>query len=223
MPDGSSIRHFFLLISKQNPLGSIPKLQQCFHPVICGTGQIAIHGYDDIMLRNRVQQMNEPVLLLNANYEPLNVCTTKRAMGLLVTGKAEMLLNGRGYVRTVRLSIPRPSIIRLGYMVKRPRPKVKLTKQEIFRRDRYTCQYCGTKAKGLTIDHVIPRYRGGQHSWSNLVTACPECNRKKGGRTLSEARMRLINQPREPQATAIYIYGSYLNENEIWRDYLTGW
>jgi 5-methylcytosine-specific restriction endonuclease McrA len=167
--------------------------------------------------------MNDPVLLLNANYEPLNVCTTKRALGLLITGKAEMLHNGRGVIRTVRLSIPRPSVIRLGYMVKRPRAKVKLTKQEIFRRDHYTCQYCGTKAKGLTIDHVIPRYQGGEHSWTNLVTACPDCNRKKGGRTLGQSKMRLINLPREPQATAIYLYGSYLNRNDTWRHYLMGW
>jgi 5-methylcytosine-specific restriction endonuclease McrA len=167
--------------------------------------------------------MNDPVLLLNANYEPLNVCTTRRALGLLMMGKAEMLLNGRGYVRTVRLSVPRPSVIRLGYMVKRPRPKVRLTKQEIFRRDNYTCQYCGVKARRMTIDHIIPRYLGGEHSWSNLVTACPDCNRKKGGRTLQQARMILIHTPFEPQATAIYLYGSYLTMNDEWRQYLSGW
>jgi 5-methylcytosine-specific restriction endonuclease McrA len=172
-------------------------------------------SYGDIMLRNQELKMNDPVLLLNANYEPLNVCTTRRALGLLITG--------RGIIRTVRLSIPRPSVIRLGYMVKRPRPRVKLTKQEIFRRDQYTCQYCGVKAKGLTIDHIIPRSRGGEHSWSNLVTACPDCNRKKGGRTLQEAKMRLINPPCEPQATAIYLYGSYINGNDTWHNYLIGW
>jgi 5-methylcytosine-specific restriction endonuclease McrA len=167
--------------------------------------------------------MNDPVLLLNANYQPLNVCTTKRAIGLLTMGKAEMLHNGRGYIHTVRISFPRPSVIRLGYMVKRPRERVKLTKQEIFRRDHYTCQYCGVKAKGLTLDHIIPRHRGGEHSWTNLVAACPECNRKKGGRTLQEARMRLIKQPQEPRPTAIYLYGAYLSENDDWRDYLQGW
>ena len=168
-------------------------------------------------------QMNAPVLLLNANYEPLNVCTTRRAVGLLTKGKAEMLLNGRGYIHTVRVSIPRPSVIRLGYMIKRPRPKVKLSKQEIFRRDNHTCQYCGKKAKGLTIDHVVPRHRGGDHSWDNLVTACPECNRKKGGRTLQEAKMILLRLPCEPQATAYYLYGSYLLVNHEWQTYLTGW
>lgn len=167
--------------------------------------------------------MNMPVLLLNANYEPLNVCTTRRALCLLMAGKAEMLLNGRGYIRTVRISVPRPSVIRLDYMVKRPRPRVKLTKHEIFRRDHHSCQFCGKKTKNLTIDHLIPRYRGGKHSWLNLVTACPECNRKKGGRTLQEAGMRLLRKPYEPRASAIYLYGSHVHDNRIWSQFLEGW
>jgi 5-methylcytosine-specific restriction endonuclease McrA len=175
------------------------------------------------MLRNWEKNMNDPVLLLNANYQPLNVCSTKRAVGLLMMGKAEMLHNGRGYIKTVRISVPRPSVIRLGYMVKRPRERVKLTKQEIFRRDNLTCQYCAVKARGLTIDHVKPRHRGGEHSWTNLVAACPDCNRKKGGRTIREARMNLIKLPKEPKPTAIYLYGSYLSKNDDWRNYLQGW
>jgi 5-methylcytosine-specific restriction endonuclease McrA len=108
-------------------------------------------------------------------------------------------------------------------MVKRPRPHVKLTKVEIFRRDNYTCQYCGIRAKGLTIDHITPRYLGGDHSWENLVTACPECNRKKGGRTLKQARMTLRKKPYEPRATALYLYGSHAEENESWEQFLQGW
>jgi 5-methylcytosine-specific restriction endonuclease McrA len=114
--------------------------------------------------------MNEPVLLLNANYAPLNVCTTRRALGMLMAGKAEMLLNGRGFIRTVRQKIPRPSVIRLDYMVKRPRPRVRLTKREVFRRDDYRCQYCGMRSHRLTLDHVVPRHQGGEYSWNNLVT-----------------------------------------------------
>lgn len=167
--------------------------------------------------------MNLPVLLLNANYEPLNVCTTKRALNMLISGKAEMLLNGRGYIRTVRISVQRPSVIRLGYMVKRPRPQVKLTKHEIFRRDNQTCQYCGARAKGLTLDHITPRYLGGDHSWKNLVTACPECNRKKGGRTLRQSGMTLRRKPYEPRATATYLYGSHVEKNDNWGQFLEGW
>jgi 5-methylcytosine-specific restriction endonuclease McrA len=167
--------------------------------------------------------MNAPVLVLNANFEPLNVCNTRRALCLLVAGKAEMLLNGRGYVRTVRLTIPRPSIIRLGYMVRRPRPRVRLTKREIFRRDSFTCQYCGRQASRLTIDHVLPRHRGGEHTWTNLVTACSECNLRKGGRTLQETRIRLLRPPAEPHPTATYLFARHLPDNETWEPYLHGW
>ncbi len=167
--------------------------------------------------------MNEPVLVVNANFEPLNVCTTRRAMGLLLSGRAEMLANGRGIVRTVRISLPRPSVIRLGRMVKRPRPRVRLTKRELFRRDGYTCQYCGQRSQRLTIDHVVPRFRGGEHIWPNLVTACPPCNLRKGGRTLSEATMALLRPPREPQATVTYLFGPLLESNREWSSYLEGW
>ncbi len=167
--------------------------------------------------------MNEPVLVVNANFEPLNVCTTRRALGLLLNGKAEMLANGRGYVHSVRLSIPRPSVIRLDRMIKRPRPKVRLTKRELFRRDNYTCQYCGQRSARLTIDHVVPRFRGGEHAWSNLVAACPACNLRKGGRTLGEARMILQHRPWEPQATTAYLFGPLLEANQEWRPYLEGW
>jgi 5-methylcytosine-specific restriction endonuclease McrA len=167
--------------------------------------------------------MKEPVLVLNANYAPLNVCTTRRAMGLLFNGKAEMLMNGRGFIHTVRASYARPSVIRLGYMIKRPHPKVRLTKRELFRRDQYACQYCGNQSRRLTLDHVIPRHKGGEHSWTNLVTACATCNLKKGGRTIQEARMQLLRPPREPHATALYLYGIHLPGNENWRPFLEGW
>ncbi len=166
--------------------------------------------------------MNQPVLVLNANYEPLNVCTTRRAVGLMMAGKAEMLLNGRGVIKTASSSYPRPSIVRLSYMVHRPRPRVKLTKREIFRRDRYTCQYCGRK-NNLTIDHVIPRHRGGGHSWVNLVTACAPCNRRKGGRTPEEANMTLLSDPAEPSASAEYLFGHMLEHHREWVEFISGW
>ena len=167
--------------------------------------------------------MNEPVLVLNANFEPLNVCSTRRALTLLMTGKARMLANGRGYVHTVRLTLPRPSVIRMDYMIKRPRPRVRLTKREIFRRDEHTCQYCGARVARLTLDHVLPRHRGGEHTWFNLVTACAACNLKKGGRSLEEAHMRLLHPAAEPRATASYLFARHLPDNESWEDFLAGW
>jgi 5-methylcytosine-specific restriction endonuclease McrA len=167
--------------------------------------------------------MNRPVLLLNANYEPLHVCTTKRAMGLLMVGKAEIILNGRGVIHTPSTTVIRPSVIRLSYMIQRPRPRVKLNKREILRRDMYTCQYCGRQSRNLTLDHVVPRRLGGTHCWENLVAACPACNRRKGGRTLSEAHMKLLHQPFEPAPTASYLFGRHLQTNRHWRRFVEGW
>jgi 5-methylcytosine-specific restriction endonuclease McrA len=167
--------------------------------------------------------MNDPVLLLNANFEPLNVCRTRRALALLIMGRAEIIQNGRGLVHTVRRDYPRPSVIRLGYMVHRPRPRVHLNKREILRRDGYSCQYCGRRSRRLTIDHVIPRHRGGDHSWANLVAACPDCNVRKGGRTLREAGMHLLHPPCEPRQSALYRFGTYLDQNQEWGRYLSGW
>lgn len=167
--------------------------------------------------------MHEPVLVLNANFEPIHVCSTRRAIGLIVNGKAKLVLNGRGEIKTVSRSFPRPSIIRLDLMVKRPRLRVRLTKREVLRRDDYTCQYCGQRASYLTIDHVIPRRLGGKHTWENLVAACPGCNHRKGGRTVEQAQMRLLRLPGEPPASATYIFGRHLPDNLDWLPFIEGW
>lgn len=167
--------------------------------------------------------MHAPVLVLNANFEPINVCDTRRAVNLILNEKASLVLNGRGVIKTVSQSFPRPSIIRLMKMVRRPRPRVKLNKREIMRRDDYTCQYCGQQVSVLTIDHVIPRHLGGPHSWDNLVAACPYCNHRKGGRTVEQAQMRLLRLPSAPPATADYIFSRHLKENEEWQPFIDGW
>ena len=167
--------------------------------------------------------MFAPVLVPNANFEPINVCSTRRAIGLVISGKADLVLNGRGVIKTVSISYPRPSIIRLERMVRRPRPRVRLTKREILRRDDYTCQYCGQHATNLTVDHVVPRRLGGQHAWDNLVAACPSCNHRKGGRTLDQAQMHLLHLPSEPPTSARYMFARHLNENEEWVPYIDGW
>jgi 5-methylcytosine-specific restriction endonuclease McrA len=134
-----------------------------------------------------------------------------------------MVMNGRGTIKSVSISLEKPSIIRLGRMIKRPRPRVKLSKREIFRRDSYTCQYCGVHGGNLTLDHIIPRRLGGTHTWENLVTACAYCNHKKGGRTALQAGMKLLNKPIEPTSSATYIYGRYTIINEEWEPFLSGW
>jgi 5-methylcytosine-specific restriction endonuclease McrA len=167
--------------------------------------------------------MEAPVLVLNANFEPINICNTRRAVVLILSGKANMVMNGRGYIHTVTLSLPRPSVIRLDQIVHRPRPRVKLTRREVFRRDNYTCQYCGRHVMELTLDHVLPRHMGGEHVWDNVVAACPACNHHKGGRQLDEAHMHLLHIPKEPPASAIYIFGRHLEKNDEWGQFIRGW
>jgi 5-methylcytosine-specific restriction endonuclease McrA len=167
--------------------------------------------------------MNAPVLVLNANFEPINVCNIRRAIGLIILGKADLVMNGRGNIQTIRQTIPIPSVIRLEHMIHRPRLQVKLTRGEVFRRDKYTCQYCGRSSNDLTVDHVWPKHLGGEHTWTNVVAACPSCNHRKGGRQLEEARMTLLHVPKEPPASARYIFGHHLKENTEWDPFIQGW
>lgn len=162
------------------------------------------------------------VLVLNQSYEPLNVCSMKRAFGLVFAGKAEVLELRPSLIRTPSTAFPLPSVIRILYPVRRPRPVVKLTRREIFVRDRFTCQYCGVRSSDLTLDHVTPRHRGGRHVWENLVSACKACNHRKGGHLPHEARMKLLRQPAAPRVTTFYaIYQqSRHNIEDEWKKFL---
>ena len=160
------------------------------------------------------------VLVLNQNYEPLNVCNTRRAVVLVDGGKAEVVEHGSGELRAPTRVFQRPSVIRMVYLIKRPRPKVRLTRREIFIRDRFTCQYCGVKGRDLTLDHVIPRHRGGRHSWDNLVSACRSCNHRKGGKMLEESRLTLSQFPFEPKANSFYLFGQYLDSYVEWSKFI---
>jgi 5-methylcytosine-specific restriction endonuclease McrA len=167
--------------------------------------------------------MDALVLVLNANFEPINVCNTRRALGLMLTGKADLVANGRGHIYTVSRAFPRPSVIRLENMIHRPRAHVKLTRREIFRRDNFTCQYCGRHGNDMTVDHVLPRHLGGLHQWTNVVTACGPCNHRKGGRRLEDSHMSPLHPPKEPPSTATYIFGRHLSDNTEWMPFVHGW
>jgi 5-methylcytosine-specific restriction endonuclease McrA len=166
--------------------------------------------------------MDGVVLVLNQNYEPLNVCNLPRAFRLLFGEKAEVIEFDHQVIRTPRTEYRAPSVIRLQHHVKRPRPRVKLTRREVFARDHYTCQYCGRQSHDLTLDHVTPRHRGGGHTWDNLVAACKPCNHRKGGKLLGEVRLRLIRNPFEPRSDVYSLFTPYLSDdrNEAWRTYL---
>jgi len=164
--------------------------------------------------------VSSPVLILNENYEPLNICRVRRAVVLLLCGKAEILENGRGSLHSMEGVFDVPSVIRLVYYIKRPWRQRKMTKLEVFNRDQYRCQYCGRETRELTLDHVVPRRRNGQHSWENLVSACIPCNRRKAGRTPAEAGMPLLKQPRAPGSDGFYVPYHYLNVHTEWQKYL---
>lgn len=160
-----------------------------------------------------------PVLVLNQNYQALNVCDVRRAISLLGRGKAESLEITERELRSAYLSLPEPSVIRLVYLVKRPFHTRRLSRREIFIRDHFRCQYCGAETRQLTLDHVTPRSRGGDHSWTNVVSACSTCNHQKAGRTPREAHMRLLREPRAPRPNpfGFFHYGQVL---DAWRPFL---
>ena len=164
--------------------------------------------------------VNSPVLVLNQNYEPLNICRVRRAIVLLFRGKAEVLENGRGNLNSIDDVFDIPSVIRLVYFIRRPWQKRKFTKLEVFNRDQYVCQYCGRESKELTLDHVMPRRRGGGHSWENVVSACIPCNRRKAGRTPEQAGMKLIHHPAPPHNNIPYVPFQHLRVRTEWQKYL---
>ena len=160
-----------------------------------------------------------PVLVLNLNYVPVNVCTVRRAIVLVGKGKAELLENHSGQLRTFSAVFEAPSIIRLVYLVRRPFLPRKLSKKEVFLRDRFTCQYCAKKSQDLTLDHVIPRRQHGAHTWENVVAACTKCNLRKAGRTPVEASMTLVKLPRAPDPNP-YLILQNRSILEEWLPYL---
>lgn len=163
---------------------------------------------------------NVPVLVLNQNYEAINICRVRRAVILLIRGKAEVVENGRGELRAMNARVPIPSVVRLTQFVKRPRLQKRLTRFEVFNRDRYTCQYCGRETTGITLDHVIPKSRGGPHRWDNVVGCCFACNLRKAGHTPAEAGMRLLRAPLPPPPTGFSVPYHYLRTHTEWRKFV---
>ncbi|MCL2679628.1 MAG: HNH endonuclease [Dehalococcoidia bacterium] len=163
---------------------------------------------------------NSPVLVLNQSFEPLNICMARRAIILVLEGKAEMLENGLGCFHSASKAYPIPSVIKLEHMVRRPHIERRLTRIGVFYRDGFVCQYCGRDTT-LTIDHVIPRRQGGRHTWENVVAACVPCNRHKAGRTPEQANMRLRTLPAKPRETSTFLVPHrYTGSISRWQKYL---
>ncbi len=160
------------------------------------------------------------MLVLNATYEPINVCTVRRAIVLLLKARAEVLEEGSQTLHSERAAFARPFVIRLTAYVRVPRDahRRKITRRAVFARDDWTCQYCGSRSN-LTVDHVIPRSKGGASSWENIVASCAPCNRRKGDRTPAQANMHPHRAPRTPHAE-IFIRVSSPTIPPAWRAYL---
>jgi 5-methylcytosine-specific restriction endonuclease McrA len=166
--------------------------------------------------------MNIEVLVLNHDYEPLNVCHMRRALALIYLGKADVLHTHGHPVAAASVVVDAPSVVRLRSQVRRPLPELRLSRRTVFARDGYVCQYCGHAAKDLTLDHVIPRRLGGGSEWDNLVTACRRCNARKSDKLLSQTNMQLMHLPRRPRYTPFISLPKYVagRRNEAWRFYL---
>ena len=162
--------------------------------------------------------LRQSVVVFSKNYLPVSRVNIKRAIALLVTGKAEPLdfSNGKGYqVRSPNVVLLIPEHIRLtvtdAERVWRVPP---VNRREVLRRDKHTCQYCGS-TKQLTLDHVIPRSKGGKHTWDNVVTACERCNSRKGDRTPQQARMTLRTTPKAPMHPAVAFAEQFWREQQL--------
>ncbi len=164
--------------------------------------------------------INRSVPRLNQNYEPLPVCSARRAFLLMFHGKAEMIEPANGLrLRTPTTSYSLPSIVRLWQYKRVPYKKIMLSRKNIIMRDKHTCQYCGSMRGSMTVDHVIPKTRKGRDTWENMICACVRCNNRKGDRTPHEAGMRLLKHPRRPTSIT-FIQRQVANPDHRWRQYL---
>jgi 5-methylcytosine-specific restriction endonuclease McrA len=164
----------------------------------------------------------QQVLVLNASYEPLNVCSVRRAHVLVFKGKAEVIEKLERPLHSASSTYPWPHVIRLMTYVRVPRTvQRKISRRALFARDGWRCVYCGTSSGRLTLDHVVPRSRGGESIWENVVTSCAPCNLRKGNRLLDEAAMQLPAKPRPP-APVLFIRLAAPKIPTGWQPYLRG-
>ena len=170
--------------------------------------------------RKVLGRLNSKVLVLNQNYEPMSVCNVRKAIVLLFLGKAELIESQQGkLLHSISMSIPFPSVVRLGFYIRVPYKKIILSRKNVLRRDSHRCQYCGRGDLPLTVDHVMPRSRKGEDSWENLVCACVHCNNRKGDRTAEEAYMPLLKRPAKPNHVT-FIKHFVGNVDDRWKPYL---
>ena len=164
------------------------------------------------------------VLLLNASFEPLRVIPLRRAIGLMVAEKVEVVAEGEGQLHSATLTLPVPAVLRLQYMVRVPRhATVPLSRQAVLVRDKRRCQFSHCTRSGSTVDHVIPKSRGGLHEWTNVVAACSTCNTRKGDRLLHELGWTLRSTPVAPRGPIVLLTAAGVAHPPVeWVDWLPG-
>jgi 5-methylcytosine-specific restriction endonuclease McrA len=170
-----------------------------------------------------LDRLHKPVLVLNASFEPINICAARRALVLVLKGVASAEEHATSNVHSSRQSIKLPSVIRLLEYRRIPHQTRALSRKNILMRDRYTCQYCHRTLPSaeLTLDHVVPRARAGESAWENLVACCHHCNNRKGSRTPEEAGMKLARQPRPFSLhTSRHLMRLLAKSDDQWRKYL---
>jgi 5-methylcytosine-specific restriction endonuclease McrA len=164
------------------------------------------------------------VLVLNSSFEPLQFTNARRAISLLLSGKAESVEASPRVIRSPSVALALPAVIRLAVYIRKPfLDRVAFNKKNILRRDSYTCQYCSRRGERLTVDHIVPRSRGGETTWTNVVAACLRCNLRKGNRLPDELGMRLLREPVHPK----FLFSTHLLRHpfassliDSWRKYL---
>ena len=190
--------------------------------------------------------LTEPVLVLNRLWQAVNVIAAKRAFSLLASGHASVVYeenedfqifdmmdwvdfsqynqpaSDKEIVHTVRYSIRVPKIILLSIFDKVPKKDLKLTRKNVFERDKYQCQYCGKRlpSEELNLDHVIPRHYGGKTTWENIVCSCVKCNSRKANRLPHEASMRLTRKPSKPQWRPVISIAARGRKHDEWKHFI---
>ena len=158
------------------------------------------------------------VLLLNYSYEPIMVVSVRKAIILYILDKIDILEKSNDNIRSLYLTVPIPYVIKLkNYLYVKPR-ELSLTRRNVIKRDDSMCQYCGSKSKSITIDHIIPKDKGGKDSWDNLVAACKKCNIYKGNYLLHEINMKLLKKPARP--SYLLHLQKYKGKHSTWDPYL---
>tara|TARA_B100001123_G_scaffold418110_1_gene521666 strand:- start:91 stop:615 length:525 start_codon:yes stop_codon:yes gene_type:complete len=163
--------------------------------------------------------LNKKVLLLNQSYQPLMTVGAKRAIILSFSDKVEVLERYADQIRSINLSIFIPSVIRLRDYVRFNKKRIPLSRKNILKRDAHICQYCNSKSSFMTVDHIIPKDKGGKDSWANLVTACVPCNTKKGNKLLKDINMKLLKTPKAP-SILFNLQADLSNAQNSWKPYL---